>query len=78
MDRLRQPDREGDLLRHVDDQQVRPAADRIAAWMQQLLAWGKEGKIRPHVDSEVPFAEAPQAHHRLQDRKNVGKVVLVP
>ena len=36
-----------------------------------------DGSFRPIVDLEVPFAEAPQAHRRLEQRENFGKVVLV-
>ncbi len=43
-----------------------------------LLELYRRGKIRPHVDSTFPFAQAAEAHRRIQERKNVGKVVLVP
>jgi len=46
--------------------------------MQALLALYRDEKIRPHIDSSFPFTEAAAAHRRIQDRKNVGKVVLVP
>jgi len=47
-------------------------------WLLQLLAWYREGKIRPTVGARFPLAEAAAAHHYIQDRKNIGKVVLVP
>lgn len=50
----------------------------IRSWMEQILSWCREGKIRPTVDREFTFAEAALAHHYIQDRKNIGKVVLVP
>jgi NADPH:quinone reductase-like Zn-dependent oxidoreductase len=34
--------------------------------------------IRPRVAASVPFDRAPEAHRLLQERRNVGKVVLVP
>jgi NADPH:quinone reductase-like Zn-dependent oxidoreductase len=46
--------------------------------MTALLSLYKEGKIQPHIDRTFPFADAASAHRRIQDRKNVGKVVLVP
>jgi NADPH:quinone reductase-like Zn-dependent oxidoreductase len=46
--------------------------------MTALLSLYKEGKIKPHIDRSFPFADAASAHRRIQDRKNVGKVVLVP
>jgi NADPH:quinone reductase-like Zn-dependent oxidoreductase len=46
--------------------------------MRAVLKGVEEGAFKPIVDSEVPLAEAGRAHDRLQDRKNFGKVVLVP
>lgn len=46
--------------------------------LDALVALFREGRIRPHIDSTFPFAEAAAAHRRLESRKNVGKVVLVP
>ena len=37
-----------------------------------------EGKIKPQVSDVVPFDRAADAHRIIQERKNVGKVVLVP
>lgn len=36
------------------------------------------GRIEPHIDAVFPFAEAASAHRRLEEGKNLGKVVLVP
>jgi NADPH:quinone reductase-like Zn-dependent oxidoreductase len=52
--------------------------DLLASWIAELLAWHREGKIHPTVGARFPLAEAAAAHHYIQDRKNVGKVVLVP
>jgi len=38
----------------------------------------RAGAVRPRVDSTYPFARAADAHRRIQERKNVGKVLLVP
>jgi NADPH:quinone reductase-like Zn-dependent oxidoreductase len=46
--------------------------------MREILKGVKEGAFKPIIDSEVPLAEAARAHELLQDRKNFGKVVLVP
>jgi len=46
--------------------------------MRDLLNLYRAGKIKPVVDSVYKFADAPSAHRRMHDRKNVGKVVLVP
>ena len=42
-----------------------------------LLRYAAEGRIRPRVDRAFPMADAAAAHRHIQDRKNVGKVVLV-
>jgi NADPH:quinone reductase-like Zn-dependent oxidoreductase len=43
----------------------------------ELQAW-TEGDVKPVVAAEVPFTEAREAHRLLQDRENLGKVVLIP
>ena len=52
--------------------------DLLTSWLLQLLTWQREGKIHPTVGARFPLAETPAAHHYIQDRKNVGKVLLVP
>jgi len=44
----------------------------------QLVELVSQGVIEPVVDSAYPFTRAADAHRRLQERKNFGKVVLVP
>lgn len=51
--------------------------DMLLGWFNQILDWYREGKVRPTVGARFPLAEAAAAHHYIQDRKNVGKVVLV-
>jgi len=46
--------------------------------LHQLLALYEGGTVAPIVDAAVPFAQAADAHRRLQERQNLGKVVLVP
>ncbi|MGH7815139.1 MAG: synaptic vesicle VAT-1 family membrane protein [Candidatus Binataceae bacterium] len=46
--------------------------------MNRLLIMYREGQIKPHIDSTFPFAQAAQAHLRLQEGKNIGKVVMTP
>jgi NADPH:quinone reductase-like Zn-dependent oxidoreductase len=52
--------------------------DRVAGWMSALLDGVREGAIRPVIAARFRFEEAAQAHHYLQDRKNFGKVLLIP
>lgn len=51
---------------------------RVRGWLEELMKLYAEGVVRPHVDTTFSFADAPSAHQYLQDRKNVGKVILVP
>lgn len=46
--------------------------------MRALLALYEAGKIKPYIDTVFPFEQAADAHRRLTERKNIGKVVLVP
>ena len=40
------------------------------------MKWIENGKINPHVDKEFPANQVADAHHYIQDRKNIGKVLL--
>lgn len=51
---------------------------RVRRWGETILRHVAEGRLRPHVDRAFPFAEAASAHRYLQERRNFGKVVLVP
>jgi NADPH:quinone reductase-like Zn-dependent oxidoreductase len=52
--------------------------DRIRGWADQLFDLWRQGAIKPMVARSFRFDEAAQAHHFIQDRKNIGKVLLVP
>ena len=52
--------------------------DRMRSWMDQLLGLWEIGVIKPKVARVFKFDEAPAAHHFIQDRKNIGKVLLQP
>ncbi len=52
--------------------------DRIQGWAEQLFALWAQGIIKPKIAASFRFEEAAQAHHFIQDRKNIGKVLLVP
>jgi synaptic vesicle membrane protein VAT-1 len=52
--------------------------DRIAGWMNQLVQLWEQGAIKPRIARTFSFAEAAAAHHFIQDRGNIGKVVLTP
>lgn len=52
--------------------------ERIRGWADKLLELWKQGVIRPQIARTFRFDEAAAAHHYIQDRKNIGKVLLVP
>ena len=49
--------------------------DRV---LDPLRSWLEEGRIRPVVAEAFPFDRAPEAHRFIAERRNIGKVVLVP
>ena len=52
--------------------------DRLRSWGEQLLDLWTQGVIKPKIAQSFKFDDAAAAHHFIQDRKNIGKVLLVP
>jgi len=50
----------------------------LAPWIEPLAELMEDGTIRPVVSDVVPFDRAADAHRIIAQRRNVGKVVLVP
>jgi NADPH:quinone reductase-like Zn-dependent oxidoreductase len=46
--------------------------------LAEIMALVASGTLDPVVDRTFPFAQADEAHAYIQDRKNFGKVLLVP
>jgi NADPH:quinone reductase-like Zn-dependent oxidoreductase len=44
--------------------------------LHRVLALAGEGKLRPVIDSVLPWAEVAQGHERLGRREVAGKIVL--
>ena len=44
--------------------------------LDPLLPLIEDGTIDPVIDATFPFEQAPDAHRRIAERRNVGKVVL--
>ncbi|HEY3189946.1 MAG TPA: zinc-binding dehydrogenase [Solirubrobacteraceae bacterium] len=60
------------LLTLWDDRQ---SLESFVAPLREML---EDGSLRPVVSDEVPFDRAADAHRIITERRNVGKVVLVP
>jgi NADPH:quinone reductase-like Zn-dependent oxidoreductase len=50
--------------------------DLLHEAMQALLQLYRQGQINPVIAQTFPLAEAPAAHRYLQERRNIGKVLL--
>ncbi len=46
--------------------------------IEPLVAGLSKGELKPIVAEAFPFERAPDAHRMIEERRNVGKVVLVP
>jgi NADPH2:quinone reductase len=64
---------------------TRPTLGHYIADRQELLwragevfAWIRGGKLRVHIDRELPLRDAAEAHRLLEERKTIGKVLLKP
>jgi len=49
--------------------------DRV---IEPLISGLQMGELRPVVAATFPFDQAPEAHRFIAERRNVGKVVLIP
>ena len=52
------------------------AEDVLRPQLEALLEYARAGRIHPRVDRAFPATEAAAAHRYIQERRNVGKVVL--
>ena len=50
----------------------------LAPWLAPLQALIDDGTVEPVVSDAVPFDRAGDAHRLIAERRNVGKVLLVP
>lgn len=52
--------------------------DLLREELQALMSLWHAGAVTPRIDGVYPFDRAADAHRRLGERRNIGKVVLVP
>ena len=73
------------LLRHGSLFLTRPTLAHYAAARDELvwragdvLGWVRDGSLKVRIDRAVPLAQAGEAHQALEERRTMGKVLLVP
>jgi NADPH2:quinone reductase len=54
------------------------APDLVRQAIAEVVGLWEQGVVRPIVGAEFPLQEAAAAHALIEDRRHVGKVVLVP
>ena len=54
------------------------SAGTLEPWIRALGDLMEDGTIEPVIAEAIPFDRAPEAHRILGERRNIGKVVLVP
>ena len=52
--------------------------DELLQRASDVLEWVASGELRVHINSDLPLAQAPEAHRLLQSRGTMGKVLLRP
>lgn len=52
--------------------------EMISRVVTHLVALYNQGRIKPRIDSVWPFEKVADAMKQMQEKKNVGKVLLVP
>lgn len=52
--------------------------EKANLWAHYLLEGINEGWINLHVDSVFPYSQIADAHRYIEERKNIGKVILIP
>ncbi|KAM6163359.1 synaptic vesicle membrane protein VAT-1 homolog [Rhynchocyon petersi] len=50
----------------------------VSSVVARLLALYNQGRIKPHIDSVWPFEKVADAMKQMQEKRNIGKVLLVP
>lgn len=52
--------------------------DLLHEELAAILDLVREGHVKPHIAAVFPFEQAADAHRLIEERKNIGKVILVP
>jgi len=51
---------------------------KAQTWVEHLLQGVEDGWVNPHVDTTFTYDEVAKAHRYIEERRNIGKVILVP
>ena len=51
--------------------------ERVRRWIDALLDLYRQRVVEPVIAERFPLERAAEAHHFIQDRRNIGKVLLV-
>lgn len=52
--------------------------EKSRIWIDDILQGINGGWVNPHVDRTFNFNEIADAHRYIEERKNIGKIILVP
>jgi NADPH:quinone reductase-like Zn-dependent oxidoreductase len=52
--------------------------EMVGEALDALIALFERGAIAPQIDRIFSFEDAPAAHRRMQERQNIGKIILTP
>ena len=52
--------------------------EKVRSWTEEVMRGVAAGWIRPHVDRAFSFDDIADAHRYMEERRNIGKVVLAP
>jgi NADPH:quinone reductase-like Zn-dependent oxidoreductase len=52
--------------------------EKVLIWMREIMKGVEDGWLMPHVDRTFPLEEVAEAHSYIEERQNIGKVILVP
>lgn len=53
-------------------------SEKARTWMNNILEGIEDGTLSPHVDETFSFDDVAGAHRYIEERQNIGKVILVP
>jgi NADPH2:quinone reductase len=60
------------------DQRIKTRRHEITDDVRELIGLLATGVIAPRIGATFPLRDAARAHHLLESRTNIGKIVLVP